>query len=282
MSEASTSRSWDGFLLAARIFWKKQLGRFKMRRRDSRQAIHAFEYRVFSQHREDGIIDYLLDLVGVKNATFVEFGFWADECNCLNLVLNRNFSGLFMDGSAENCNRAKDAYAWLGKSSVSVVNSFLTAENINLLITANGISGEIDVLSVDVDGNDYWLWSAIDVVNPRIVVVEYNATFGPEKSITVPYDPGFVRYDKHPSGFYHGASLMALTRLGSQKGYSLVGCDYTGVNAFFVRKDLLTPNLDVLTVAQAYMENRGRVKYKGISTTDQFKAVEDQSFVEIQ
>lgn len=274
-------RTFSGLLLAAKIRRKQLLGRLKITRRNAELAINRREYRVISQHREDGIIDYLLDTIGVNNGTFVEFGFWPAECNCLNLVLNRNFTGLFIDGSADNCDRARDAFSWLGKSDIKIVESFVTAENINAIISENGLSGEIDVLSVDIDGNDYWLWSAIDVVNPRIVVMEYNASFGSEHSKSVPYDPAFVRYEKHPSGFYHGASLTAMTKLGSQKGYQLVGCDVSGVNAFFVREDLLQPELDVLIVNQAFMENRGRVKYKGVSTTEQFKKIQDQPFVEI-
>lgn len=281
MTSTMPARSWSGFRLAIRIWIKKLIGGLKIRRSGADQAIHRTEYRVISQHREDGIIDHLLNHVGVADGVFVEFGFWPDECNCLNLSLNRDFNGLFIDGSADNCDRARDAYSWLGKPDLKIVESFVTAQNINQLITDSGIGGEIDVLSVDIDGNDYWLWSAIDVVHPRIVVVEYNASFGDKKSITIPYDPEFDRYRKHASGFYHGASLAALRQLGLQKGYQLVGCDFTGVNAFFVRNDLLSEDLKVLSVEQAYMENRGRVKYKKLSTAEQFKQIEDQPFVEI-
>ena len=271
----------SGTGLALKILLKKQVGRLRITRKDGKQPIHKFEYRVISQHREDGIIDHLLNLVGVEHGSFVEFGFWPEENNCLNLVLNRNFTGLFIDASPQNCTRARDAFRWLGKSSVRVTESFITAENINQLISEAGFSNEIDVLSVDIDGNDFWVWSAIDVVNPRIVVVEYNASFGNKKAITVPYDAGFVRYEKHTSGFYHGASLAALNHLGTQKGYQLVGCDFTGVNAFFVRNDLVSSDLQVMSVEQAFMPNRGRVKYKGISTEEQFRKIEDQQFVEI-
>jgi len=253
----------------------------KVKRRKVDQALHKVEYRVFSQHREDGIIDHLLDVIGIKNGTFVEFGFWPDECNCLNLSLNRNFTGLFIDGSPDNCTRAKDAYNWLGKSNLNVVESFVTAENINQIIAASGLEGEIDVLSVDIDGNDYWLWSAINVVNPRLVVVEYNASFGDERAVTIPYEPDFDRKAKHPSGFYHGASLAALHYLGITKGYQLVGCDFTGVNAFFVRNDLVSPKIRTLSVEDAFIENRGRIKYKGLSTEEQFDRIKELPLVTV-
>jgi hypothetical protein len=270
-----------GFKSAVRIYLKTGIGQLKIKRRNIEQVIQRHEYRVISQHREDGIIDHLLDTVGVFNGTFVEFGFAIAQCNCMNLVLTRDFRGLFIDGSEQVCTEAESALAWLNKPDVAIVNSFLTTENINQIITENGPTGEIDVLSVDIDGNDYWLWSAIEVVKPRIVIAEYNASFGDQRAITVPYDPEFVRYDRHPSGFYHGASLAALQKLGIQKGYQLVGCDFTGVNAFFVRNDLITSKIKPISVDDAYMQNRGRVKYKNISTEKQFEKIADQPFVEI-
>ena len=274
-------KSLAGFKSAAKILFKAGVGRLKVKRGNVEQDIQRYEYRVISQHREDGIIDHLLDTIGVLDGTFVEFGFAITECNCMNLVLNRDFRGLFIDGSERVCSDAEAALRYLNKPKVNVVNAFLSTENINKIITDNGPTGEIDVLSVDIDGNDYWLWLAIDAVNPRIVVAEYNASFGDQRAITIPYDPEFVRYDRHSSGFYHGASLAALQRLGVQKGYQLVGCDFTGVNAFFVRNDLMTPDIKPISVADAFMENRGRVKYKKISTQDQFKKIADQPFVEI-
>ena len=109
MKNSKNPRTWQGLRLAIKILIKKQIGRLKITRKGAEQAIHRLEYRVISQHREDGIIDYLLNAVGVKHGTFVEFGFWPDECNCLNLALNRNFEGLFIDGSRNNCKLARDA-----------------------------------------------------------------------------------------------------------------------------------------------------------------------------
>ncbi|MGH2997182.1 MAG: hypothetical protein ACRDM9_12780, partial [Gaiellaceae bacterium] len=98
---------------------------------------------------------------------------------------------------------------------------------------------DVDFLSLDIDGNDYWVWQAISAAEPRVVAIEYNASFGPERSVIVPYKDGFDRYREHVSGFYHGASLAALTKLGAEKGYALAGCDSRGANAFFVRRELL-------------------------------------------
>jgi hypothetical protein len=110
------------------------------------------------------------------------------------------------------------------------------------------------LLSVDIDGNDYWVWQAIDVVRPRIVVIEYNARFGADRAVTIPYDPQFVRQQAHYSMIYYGASLAALTQLGQAKGYALVGCNSAGNNAFFVRKDILPIDLPGLSAREAYVQ----------------------------
>lgn len=257
------------------------LGRLKLRRRDAELPINRTEFRVFSQHREDGIIDHLLDAVGVGPSAFVEFGFAPDVCNCLNLMLNRRFGGLFIDGSEGKCTLAREVFQRLGRRDVTVACKFLTTADLNRVIAGNGVQGEIDVLSIDVDGNDYWFWEALDVVTPRIVVIEYNASFGPSRSLTVPYDPEFVRYHKHDSGFYHGASLTALERLGRRKGYRLVGCDSTGVNAFFLRDDLGATEVETLEVSRAFHPHRSRLKYKGVSQEEQFARIGDMEFVEV-
>lgn len=154
----------------------------------------------------------------------------------------------------------------------------LTAENINETISGAGAHGEIDLLSIDVDGNDYWLWETLDVIEPRVVVIEYNASFGP-RSISVPYDPGFVRFRKHPSGWYHGASLAALAKLGRRKGYDLVGADSRGVNALFVRADARRGCLRAVRAEEAYYPQKKRL---AVATVEQqLEAIQHLDFVEI-
>jgi hypothetical protein len=136
--------------------------------------------------------------------------------------------------------------------------AFITRDNINDLIAKNGMRGEIGLLSVDIDGNDYWVWEAITSVSPVITVVEYNARFGPDDAVTIPYDPGFVRSQAHHSMLYFGASLKALCLLGKKKGYAFVGCNSAGNNAFFVRQDRLVPGLPELTAAAGFVRNQFR------------------------
>jgi hypothetical protein len=266
--------------LVFKIKAKQLFGKLKLKRKNTKWPINSQEYRVFSQHREDGIIDYLLDSIGNDIGRFVEFGFAADQCNCLNLAMNRNFSGLFMDGAEAKCANAIAAYEQLGLTGVQIRNVFINRDNLDSLISDAGITGEIDVLSLDVDGNDYWFWQSIECIDPRVVVIEYNATFGPEAKVSTPYDSNFVRYDVHSSGFYHGCSLSAIEHLGKSKGYRLVGADETGVNAFLV-KEHLCPEVPTLTAAECFKENRGRVKYKKLSRAEQFDKIKDMPLIDV-
>jgi hypothetical protein len=148
------------------------------------------------------------------------------------------------------------------------------------LISSQGVPREIDLLSLDVDGNDYWFWEALSAVSPRIVCIEYNAGLGPELSWTVPYDPGFERFAKHPSGFFHGASLKAMERLGRNKGYRLVGCDSTGTNAFFLRDDVTAPDVPTLTAAEAYRPHANWLG-RGFSEDEQLEIMKTMPYVEV-
>lgn len=222
------------------------------------RAVEDIEFQVHSQWGEDGILRYLTTHLLIANRTFVEFGVESFvEANCRWLLTAHNWSGLVIDGSAEHVATIRcDPIYW--RHNLKAVCSFVTAENINALIADNGLSGEIGILSVDVDGVDYWVWKAIDVVSPAIVVVEYNGLFGPDRAVTVPYDPEFQRAKAHASCSYYGASLGALTALAGKKGYVLVGSNSAGNNAFFVRRDLLNDSVREITVTDAYVRRSFR------------------------
>src|SRR5262249_45012672 len=138
------------------------------------------------------------------------------------------------------------------------VRAFVTRENIDQLLVDHGFAGDLGLLSIDIDGNDYWVWEAIRSARPAIVVIEYNYRFGKERAVTIPYDPSFVRSRAGTGILYFGASLKALCLLGRRKGYCFVGCNSHGVNAFFVREDLRPPGLKELTCEEGYV--RGRFK----------------------
>jgi hypothetical protein len=212
-----------------------------------------FEFKAYSQWGEDGIIQRLIQLVPLQQCIFVEFGIQDyREANTRYLLTHDNWRGLVLDGSDANIAAVKrEPLDW--RHNLKAVAAFITRENINSLLRDNGLSGEIGLLSVDVDGVDYWIWDAIDVVSPAIVVAEYNARFGPERAVTVPYDPAFVRERAHHSSIYYGASLAALVGLGKRKGYAFVGANSAGNNAFFVRRDCLPAALPEITAAAGYV-----------------------------
>tara|TARA_B100001027_G_C16263295_1_gene330626 strand:+ start:1419 stop:2342 length:924 start_codon:yes stop_codon:yes gene_type:complete len=201
--------------------------------------INDYEFKVSSQWGEDGIIQYLINNINIKNTTFVEFGVEKyTESNTRFLLQNNNWNGLVLDGSSENISYIKnDPIYW--KHSLKAEHAFLTAENINQIISSNGISGDIGLLSIDVDGNDYWLWEAINCISPNIVVVEFNSLFGKKEKVSVPYKSNFVWTNEHFSNLYWGASLAAMEYLGEKKGYSLVGINSVSSNAFFVKDEMI-------------------------------------------
>jgi hypothetical protein len=221
--------------------------------------IRAAEFKVFSQFGEDGIIQYLIRQARVpaQSRSFVEFGVESyEEANTRFLVLNDNWRGLIMDGNSSNMRRVRNSSIYWRHNLVAVA-AFIDADNINGLIRDAGFSGEIGLLSVDIDGNDYWVWERIDAVNPIIVVAEYNSVFGPRHAVTVPYDRAFERGRAHSSHLYWGASLKALVELGNRKGYGFVGSNDAGNNAFFVRRDRLNGQRE-LTAAEGYVESQFR------------------------
>lgn len=247
--------------LEARVqYVQEALGRIEARQLAGLQLprLRDHEFKVYSQWGEDGIIQYLVRRLDIACKTFVEFGVESYvESNTRFLLRNDNWSGLVIDGSESNIDFIrKDNIYW--RHDLTAVQSFITRDNINRLISEHGLRGEIGLLSVDIDGNDYWVWEAIDVVDPVIVVVEYNARFGADRAVTVPYDAGFVRAKAHPSMIYYGASLKAFHKLAARKGYALVGCNSAGNNAFFVRRDAMPADFPDLSAEEAFVRNRFR------------------------
>ena len=247
----------------------------------AKHGLDKYEYSMFSQNGEDGILRYLFAEIGFSSKRFLEFGFEGKENNSLRLVLKEGFSGVFIDGSKLAVAQFKKATRAFGITDVIAVNAFLDLQNLEALIESNGLTGEIDLLSIDVDGNDYWFWENLTCISPRVVVIEYNASLGPDLSLTIPYEPTFNRIEKHATGFYHGASLAALERLGKKKGYSLVGSDGRGVNAFFVRDDCMTQGLEVVPSNVAFRPHRSRLE-RGYTLEDQSRIIKEMPFVAVE
>ena len=197
----------------------------------------------------------------IKEKTFIEFGVEDyTEANTRFLLMNDNWSGLVMDGDIEKINYLRN-WDCMWKYDLLVKDVFITRENINKIITEAGFSGDIGILSIDLDGNDYWILEAIDCVSPRILICEYNNIYGATKAVTVPYDPDFVRTEKHYSNLYWGASISAYCRWAKENGYYYMGSNLAGNNAFFVRKDCIKPDKIPknanLFIESKYRESRG-------------------------
>jgi len=222
-------------------------------------SLHEAEFKVFSQYGEDGILDYLINATGITcdEQVFVEFGVRDYlESNTRFLLQGSNWRGLVIDGS-ETCVdvlRHSDLY-W--RHDLTAVAAWIDRDNINGIIGGAGFTGRIGILSIDIDGNDYWVWQGIDVVDPVIVVVEWNSVLGPRHAVSIPYDPVFQRGVAHWSNLYWGASVAAFDYLAHQRGYALVGSNSAGNNLFFVRRDRLG-GLRRLTAEEAYVESRFR------------------------
>ena len=246
-----------------------------------KQGIEKYEYSLFSQNGEDGIIRYLFSEIGFSSKTFLEFGFGITENNTLRLVLKEGFSGVFIDGARSSVKAFNKAMQKTGVANVKAIQQFLNLENLKSTILEGSLPEEIDLLSIDVDGNDYWFWKDISYLSPRVVVIEYNASLGPALSLTVPYDPHFDRHAKHFSGFYHGASLAAFAKLGGEKGYALVGCESNGVNVFFVRRDCLTRRIKELSPLTAYRPHKKRL-ISGVSVEEQFRIIKDMPYSNVE
>lgn len=238
---------------------QEAIGRIEARQIISRNIskVSDAEFKVYSQWGEDGIIQHLINQQLTINPIFVEFGVETyKESNTRFLLVNNNWSGLIIDGSQKNIDFIKsDRIYW--RHNLKADCAFINSSNINDLITRNGLSGDIGLLSIDIDGNDYWVWKAIDVVNPAIVVCEYNSLWGCKDAVTTPYDADFVRGKKHYSNLYYGASIRALNDLASSKGYTLVAGNSAGNNVFFVKNELLG-NLKAVSVEDAWVQSQFR------------------------
>lgn len=198
--------------------------------------LESRERRIFSQNGEDGVIAALFETIGTTNRYFVEIGVGdATECNTAAL-LERGWRGLMLDCQGICAN----PLAWVEKE-------FVTAENVNALLSKYGVPREFDLLSIDVDGNDFWIWAAI-AARPRVVVIEYNSSVPPDECRAIVYDP----YFDFQCTDYFGASLLAFQELGRRKGYTLVYCDRDGVNAFLVADEALPADYQARPVRDIY------------------------------
>lgn len=212
----------------------------------------ARRFQLRSQFEEDGILFALLEQVGVVGRRFVEIGCGRSGGNSAALALDCGWEGLMIDASAPAIDSLRGRLAM--NPAVTAVVATVLPENINDLLTGHGYAGEVDMLSLDIDSYDYWVLEALQVCRPRVLIAEYNAAFGGQRAVTIPYPQPLAGT---PKG-YHGASLAAMVAAARRKDYRLVLCDESGVNAFFVRNDL-APALPELPVARAFKPALSRI-----------------------
>lgn len=208
------------------------------------QRLMARRVRLASQNEEDGITLALFERIGAERRTFVEIGSGLSGGNSAVLANELGWSGLMVDGDEGHIEQVARRFP-----GVTAVAAWVTRDNVNQLVEDAQCTGEIDLLSIDLDGNDYWIWEALTACSPRLVIAEYNSIFGPERAVTVPYDPQF--HEQNHRFIYYGASLAALTRLARRKGYRLITTEPTGVNAFFLRDDI-EPSIPACAVQTAF------------------------------
>lgn len=207
----------------------------------TRRRLEGYAERILSQHGEDGITYELLKRTGMATRRCVELGSGSNGGNAGFMIAGLGYRGLLVDGDSD---LAGIAEATFGGDGAAVACEWITRDGINQVIERHGFVGEIDYLGIDLDGVDWWIWDALEVVQPRIVIAEYNAILGPAPAVTVPYREDFSRKARDaddrwlwPKGYF-GASLRAFERLARRKGYRLVASAPGCSNAYFVRDDL--------------------------------------------
>ena len=244
---------------------------------------NSWEFSGFSQNGEDGIIDFLLGKLKRRSRYFIEIG-TADgiECNTAWLAIAKKYSGIMIEGNAKVCAQSATLYQGLNLG-VECINMFITQETVSQLGQL-ALDNRPDVLSLDIDGNDYYIAKMLFEVGfrPKIFVVEYNSAYGDEKKITIAYRGDFDFTTAHASQLYYGVSISGWKSLFRKYGYKFVAVDSNGVNAFFVNPDdfegKFLDNLQGLDFRENFYQMR---KFK-VPWEKQFEMIKEKKFVEIE
>lgn len=217
----------------------------------NKKRLNHYEMKIYSQFGEDGIIQEILKRTGSKNKTFVEIGSSDGMENNTTNLLTKGWKGLWIDGDKNLCNTARNNFSSFIKiNKLKITNAFVTVDNIIKILELANISKEFDLLSIDIDGNDYWIWQKLSFYKPQIVCIEYNASIGPEAEWVMKYNKSYISDATN----YFGSSLKSLEILGKNLGYTLVGCSFAGTNAFFVRNDLVKNKFLTPSTAENFYE----------------------------
>ena len=245
-SEESLMLAGENLLSTKRLLWDSEKLPFIVPNWDD------YGFKVFSQNNEDGLIQYIINHTVIPRKCFIEFGVESYlESNTRFLLLHNCWNGFVMDGSSDYMNKLRKQNIYWQRN-INSKGVFITKENINSLIEESQLLGNIGLLSVDIDGNDYWVLKAIKCIEPQILICEYNPIFGSKEKVSIPYRPNFFRTSAHYSNLYWGASLSAFTHLANTRGYKLVCVNNVGNNAFFVKR--CASDLPEISVDEAWRE----------------------------
>ncbi len=243
--------------------------------------MHTIGFKQYSENFEDGILLYIFSRIGTTNRKCVEIGCgYVVECNTANLILNHHWHGLLIDKGKEETDYARRYYSQKKKmkeGSPVIQNVQISRDNINEILKEAGFKGDIDLLSVDIDGTDYWIWKAVDAIKPRVVLVEIQCIWGSQHSVTVPYSDRFEPWFVDGFGIHSGASLPAFQKLAAEKGYRFVGVESYGYNAFFVRNDIpqkLIPEEDVHVIDTLPFVQWAKDKFLDLAKSKEWEKVE--------
>lgn len=240
-------------------------------------------FKAYSETDEDGILLYIFAVIGTTNRLSLELCAGDGiESNSANLIINHGWHALLVDGNERQVARGRSFFEQNPRTAVFpplFVHQWVTRGNVNDFVRARGFEGEIDLFSLDMDGIDYWIWDALEVVRPRVVVVEYQDIIGPQRALTVPYRDDFDAYG-YPTtrGMpnFCGASLPAFCKLAARRGYRLVGCNRYGYNAFFVRNGLGDREIPEVPVEACFTHPKVRWGME-----ERFPLVKDMPWVEV-
>ena len=233
----------------------------------------ARRFGVLSQNGEDGITSAILDVIGSGRRRFVEIGCADHGWNTGFLAEDAGWTGLMVDHNAES---VAATAARFPRGTVTAVTNLVTPDTIDALFAAHGYGGDLDLLSIDVDGTDYWLWQALEAARPRLVIIEYNPVFGAERAVAVPYSAEPVWSGSPASDFrYFGASVRAIERLGARKGYRLVALEPDSANAYLLRNDV-APDIPATEIEMMFRPQRKYVQAELRSAADVYTVFEAQ------
>jgi hypothetical protein len=226
----------------------------KLQSRVPYENIREAGFRAYSQFEEDGIILYVLSMIGFKTRRVVEMCCGTGvECMATNLILNHGFDGYLFDGDENNIRYARTFFEAQKDCLLfrpTLVDSWITVENVNQLLAQAKCTGEVDLFSLDLDGNDYWVLRAIEAINPRLIVLETQSIIPSEKSIAIPYRPDFSYNKRAHDENFRGASLSAMVKICRERGYRLIGAHRYSFNVFFLRNDVGTEFFPEVSVRQ--------------------------------